>query len=67
VQSYILRIYRRRKDHPQDLVGLVQKAGMEGMRAFHSFEELRQILHASDATFIPVGEDGVRKTKKRQE
>lgn len=44
MDSYVVRIYRRNSDSPQDLVGLVELVDRDEERAFGNFEELRAIL-----------------------
>jgi hypothetical protein len=45
LETYILHIYRRSKSIPHRLVGIVEKTGTEGKRAFTCFDELWQILN----------------------
>lgn len=45
--SYIVRIYRRKKDDPRRLVGVVEETGGEGKRVFTSLEELWEIMNSS--------------------
>ncbi len=47
MDNYIVRIYRKEKDDPRLLVGLVEKVGSEGKRAFSNLDELWQILNAA--------------------
>jgi hypothetical protein len=44
VNSYIVRIYRKGKDQPRVLVGIVEEAGTAEKRAFTTFDELWEIL-----------------------
>ena len=44
MDSYVVRIYRRNSDSPQNLVGLVELVEVNQERAFMNFEELRAIL-----------------------
>jgi hypothetical protein len=55
MESYIVRIYRRRKSLPEELVGIVERVGVEDPLAFHGFGELERIL----------SEDGLRKRRRR--
>lgn len=41
---YIVRIYRRGKDDPRMVVGIVEQIGVREKRGFHCIEELRLIL-----------------------
>jgi hypothetical protein len=44
VESYVVRIYRRRRHRPQDFVGIVEAEGEAEPRGFRSAEELWNIL-----------------------
>lgn len=44
MNSYIVRIYRRNNDSPQNLVGVVELVESGKEKAFANFEELRAIL-----------------------
>ena len=44
MDSYIVRLYRRDTEHPQNLVGLVETVGAEEKRSFHTVDELVAIL-----------------------
>lgn len=44
MQSYIIRVYRGDKKHPQDLVGIVEEVGIKEKKAFANFDELWDIL-----------------------
>ncbi len=44
MDSYIVRMYRRDADNPENLVGLVETVGEEAKRPFHSVGELVAIL-----------------------
>jgi len=43
--DYIVRIYRREKDNPRELVGIVEEVGGEGKKTFSSLDELWEILN----------------------
>jgi hypothetical protein len=47
MENYIVRIYRYEKDKPQKLVGIVEKVGEEGKKAFTHVDELWDILNSS--------------------
>jgi hypothetical protein len=47
MDSYIVRMYRRDADNPENLVGLVETVGEEAKRPFHSIGELVAILSES--------------------
>jgi hypothetical protein len=42
--SYIIRIYRRRKNKPDSLIGIVEEVGKNGKQAFTKYNELWEIL-----------------------
>jgi hypothetical protein len=45
VDSYIVRVYRHEKDKPNKLMGIVEKVGEEGKKAFTHVDELWEILN----------------------
>ncbi len=46
MDSYVVRIYRRKCDSPQDLVGLVELVDCDKEKVFTSFDELWAILNS---------------------
>lgn len=44
MDSYVVRIYRRDRDNPHNLVGLVEIVADQEERPFGNFEELQNIL-----------------------
>lgn len=46
MDNYIVRIYRREKDNPRLLVGLVEEVGFKGKKAFNTLDDLWEILNA---------------------
>ena len=44
MDSYIIRMYRRDAENPENLVGLVETVGEGEKRSFHSVSELVAIL-----------------------
>ncbi len=48
MENYIVRIYRREKDNPRLLVGLVEEVGSAGKKAFNSIDDLWEILNPQD-------------------
>ncbi len=53
MQSYIVRIYRKEEKKSRELVGLVQEVGEQDSKAFTSYEELWEILKASQPSMAP--------------
>jgi len=47
MENYIVRIYRHEKNRPQRFMGIVEKVGEEGKKAFTQYDELWEILNAS--------------------
>lgn len=61
MESYVVRIYRRNRNSPQNLVGLVELVEVDEEKSFTSFEELRAILdsrqgHAAREESKEIGE-----------
>ncbi len=52
VDNYIVRIYRREKDNPRMLVGLVEEVGVSGKKAFNNLDDLWEILNRKDCVAI---------------
>lgn len=44
MESYILRIYRRDKDMPQNIIGTIEDVDVGGTRPFHNAEDITGIL-----------------------
>ncbi|MFQ5736465.1 MAG: hypothetical protein ACE5GY_06330 [Thermodesulfobacteriota bacterium] len=44
MDTYIVRIYRREGNGTAGLAGVVEEAGAEGVRVFHTMEELSEII-----------------------
>jgi hypothetical protein len=65
--SFIVHIYRFKKEDPRSLVGLVERIGLNGRRGFTGLEELWEILNSSIGDW---GRDGCgppkRKPKERR-
>ena len=59
MKDYVLRIYRRDKNDPRRVVGVVEEIGVEGNRAFSNLDELWSILNSSKAK--------IAKTKKHKQ
>ena len=58
MKDYVLRIYRRDRNNPRMLVGVVEEVGVEENRVFSNLDELWSILNSSKAK--------AEKTKKRK-
>jgi hypothetical protein len=44
--NYVVRIYRSEKDNPRLLVGIVEEVGVDGKRAFQTYDDLWEILNS---------------------
>lgn len=49
MDSYIVRLYRRDAENPENLVGLVETVGEDEKRPFHTVSELVAILSESQS------------------
>ncbi len=49
MDNYIVRIYRRAKDNPRLLVGLVEEVGVSGKKAFNNLDDLWEILNRQES------------------
>ncbi len=49
LKDYVLKIYRREKNDPRILAGVVEEVGVEGKKAFSSLDGLWEILHSPKA------------------
>ena len=47
IATYIVRLYRFKKNKPRSLMGVVEEVGVKGRKAFSHYEELWDILNAS--------------------
>jgi hypothetical protein len=47
IATYIVRLYRFKKNKPRNLMGEVEEVGVKGRRAFGHYDELWDILNAS--------------------
>ncbi len=44
VESYVVRIYRRDPQHPDQVAGLVEGVGLEKSKSFRTVAELLQLM-----------------------
>ncbi len=47
IATYIVRLYRFKKNRPRNLMGVVEEVGVKGRKAFSNYDELWDILNAS--------------------
>ena len=45
MDSYLVRIYRKADNNPRMLVGVVEEVGLKEKKAFHTLDELWNILN----------------------
>ena len=45
--SYIVRIYRLRKNKPHALLGVLEEVGKKGKKAFTHYDELWEVLNSA--------------------
>lgn len=45
--TYIVRLYRFKKNRPRTLMGVVEEVGIKGRKAFSNYDDLWDILNAS--------------------
>ena len=60
MENYIVRIYRRGQDKPDEIAGLVELVEVEKKQAFKNIDELSQILCS------PMKKKGRKKKKSSQ-
>ncbi len=65
-KNYIVRIYRRKKNNPRVLVGLVEEVGTKGKKAFNDLDDLWKILNSLrlDVSLSSERISGVHKDEK---
>ncbi len=44
MDSYLIRIYRRDKENPEDIVGIIEEIGTEEQHSFKNLSELNSII-----------------------
>jgi hypothetical protein len=60
LENYIVRIYRRDQDRPDEIAGLVELVEVEKKQAFKNIDELSQIL------CNPIKKKGIKRKKSSQ-
>jgi hypothetical protein len=60
LENYIVRIYRRDQDRPDEIAGLVELVEVEKKQAFKNIDELSQIL------CCPIKKRGRKRKKSSQ-
>lgn len=64
MDNYIVRIYRRERDNPRVLVGLVEEVGKKGKKAFNDLDDLWEILNSMKGDTNGRREKSARLNKK---
>ncbi len=62
MDSYVIRIYRRDEQNPQNIIGLVEDVMIQETRPFKNFNELWEILRKKEKK----KEGGRKKGKEKQ-
>ncbi len=65
--TYIVRLYRFKKNRPRSLMGVVEEVGIKGRKAFSNYDELWDILNASKSVKSDREEGGGKKIFSRGE
>ena len=55
MDNYIVRIYRRKRDNPLVLVGLVEEVGTKGKKAFNDLDDPWKILNSKERNVSSSG------------
>ena len=53
IATYIVRLYRFKKNCPRSLMGVVEEVGIKGRKGFSHYEELWEIINASKSVKSP--------------
>jgi hypothetical protein len=53
MESYVIRIYRRGEDNPDDVVGIIESVETGGKQAFKNMNELVRILRVPNRKSSP--------------
>lgn len=62
IESYVIRIYRRDEQSPQNIIGLVEDVMIQETKPFKNFNELWEILRQGEKQ-----KEGGRKKRKENE
>jgi hypothetical protein len=65
IATYIVRLYRFKKNRPRSLMGVVEEVGIKGRKAFSHYDELWDILNASKGVKSHREEGGGKKIFSR--
>ena len=67
IATYIVRLYRFKKNRPRSLMGVVEEVGIKGKKAFNHYGELWDILNASKSVKRHREEGGRKEIFLREE
>jgi hypothetical protein len=67
IATYIVRLYHFKKERPRSLMGVVEKVGVKGRKAFNHYDELWDILNASKSVKSYSEERGGKQIFPRRE
>jgi len=62
MDSYLIRIYRREKDKPENIVGIIEEIGAKEKHSFKNLSELGKII--CPANKKSLGKKQTQKSKK---
>jgi hypothetical protein len=65
IATYIVRLYRFKKNRPRSLMGVVEEVGIKGRKAFSNYDDLWDILNASKSVKCYRETEGRRKISCR--
>jgi hypothetical protein len=64
MKKYIITIYRVEKDKPRSIVGVVEEVGMNGKKAFNTYDELWEVLNPKSDCFIEGKIEEINKKRR---
>lgn len=67
IATYIVRLYRFKRNRPHSLMGVAEEVGIKGRKAFSNYDDLWDILNASKGVKSYRETQGRRKISSRGE
>jgi len=64
MKKYIITIYRVEKDKPRSIIGVVEEVGMQGKKAFNTYDELWEVLNPESDFHIEGKKKEVNKKRR---
>jgi hypothetical protein len=65
MDSYVIRIYRKKEDNPRHLIGIVEKVGIGERKVFSNLNELWSILNPGKRSADRADSQKPRKRKPK--